>query len=71
MELKKDIANKIKNARLAVGLTQRQLAEKLDYSPQAISNIERGDRSLGVEVLEKIANALNCDINIILKGRGK
>lgn len=42
--------------------TQKQLAEKIFISQRAISAYENGERQPQIEILPKMANALNCSI---------
>lgn len=46
MTTAKEIGIGIKNARLIVGITQAELARRLGVTPQAISQYERGEKSL-------------------------
>lgn len=52
----------IARARLASGLTQNQLAEKVGCTQKDISRYENAHHTPGVQVLLKIAHALNCSI---------
>lgn len=59
---KKDLrkfGKKLKSLRLANNLTQLELAEILEMSPNFIGMIERGERNTTVENVFKIARALN------------
>ena len=68
MNIYKETAQKIKSARIAEGITQKELAEKMGLkSPQAITMIESGNRNLSISILYRIAKELNCDVNIVLK----
>ena len=49
---------KLKFLRLEMGLTQIELAEILDMSPNFVGMIERGERNTTVENVFKIARAL-------------
>ena len=51
----------VKNYRIACGLSQSKLAEKADTATNYISAIEAGRRFPSVEMLEKIATALEKD----------
>ena len=46
----------------AIQLTQKQLAEKMNCSPQYISKVLRGRENLSLETLTKIENALEISI---------
>ncbi|MFR1672975.1 MAG: helix-turn-helix domain-containing protein [Candidatus Gastranaerophilaceae bacterium] len=50
---------RLKSLRLDKALTQLELAEILDMSPNFIGMIERGERNTTVENVFKIARALN------------
>ena len=59
---KKDLqkfGKRLKALRLDHNLTQLELAEILDMSPNFIGMIERGERNTTVENVSKIARALN------------
>lgn len=59
---KKDLqkfGKRLKTLRLDKELTQLELAEILDMSPNFIGMIERGERNTTVENVFKIARALN------------
>lgn len=59
---KKDLqkfGKRLKSLRLDKELTQLELAEILDMSPNFIGMIERGERNTTVENVFKIARALN------------
>lgn len=49
-----DISCRIKKARLDAGLTQKQVAEKLGITYQAISNYERGANRIDTDTLSKL-----------------
>lgn len=52
-----------KNLRLTRGLSQKQVAEFLNISPQSISKWEKGEALPSIEFLPKLAECLNCEIN--------
>lgn len=60
--LGENVANRIRELRLKLGLTQQELSEKADIDWSAFSRIERG-RSVNVQIntLEKIIKALEID----------
>jgi transcriptional regulator with XRE-family HTH domain len=55
--------------REAKGLSQQQLAEQARLSQSVIAKSEKGNNSPGSQVLEKLAQALDCTIDY-LHGRG-
>ena len=59
MSAKNTVAKHIKIARVEQGITQAQLADMLDLSPQNIAKWESGEINLGVDTLERIANVLD------------
>ena len=63
MSIKKLIGQKIKKLRMASGLTQEELSEKLDISQRALSSIERGYNFLSADTFDKILKELNISIN--------
>ena len=58
---------RIKNKRLEQNLTQEQLAEKVELSAVYIGQIERGERTMTIDTLVKLANSLNSSIEELLK----
>lgn len=56
--LEQQFGKKLRELRKARGLTQEQLAEKVNVSYQAISNIERGLTGPSFTTLAVIARAL-------------
>ncbi len=59
MEIKKQFGKKVKEKRLALGLTQEVLAEKIGISAKSLSQIELGNNFVSAENLEAICLALN------------
>lgn len=57
---------RIRHIRRKKGVTQAQLADRLDYSRVTISRIESGKTSIAVSQLYRIAKALDVDPNVIL-----
>ncbi len=57
-----ELHEKIRFFRHAKGLTQEQMAEKLDITPVAYSNIERGKSGILMERLEEIAKVIEVDV---------
>ncbi len=65
-ELLQELGEKIRNARKDAGVTQKELAKRLQTKRTAISRIESGRQNLTVESLIKIASTLGGTIEIEL-----
>lgn len=66
-ELNKIIGLRIKRAREAADLTQEALAEKVDRTKEAISNIERGINLPSLDTLQRICEVVKMPITTILE----
>ncbi|MGP0689716.1 helix-turn-helix domain-containing protein [Priestia aryabhattai] len=66
MDIKQYMGSKIKEYRKAMKLTTQALGDLSDTSQSTISQIERGNRSIHVESLTKICNALGVTLNDVL-----
>lgn len=64
--VEKAIGKRIQQYRKAKGLTQEQLAEKLDISTNHLSAIERGVYGVKLEMLVRIINLLGCSADDLL-----
>ncbi len=62
------IGGNLKKLRVAQGLTQDQLAEKLHVTRQAVSNWERNVSHPDLDQLEVIAAALGVEVTTLLYG---
>lgn len=65
MEAQK-VGRRIQEVRKARGLTQAELSQKLNLSTKYISNIECGFKMPKLNTFVAIANALQCDANLLL-----
>ena len=66
-ERNKILARNIKAERYRKGITQAELAEKIDVSESTISLIERGVQTPSIFLVYDIARFLQIDINDLLK----
>ncbi len=66
MELKQIIADNISSLRRDIGMTQSDLAEKLNYSDKAVSKWERGESVPDVSVLKSIADLFGVTVDYLL-----
>ena len=60
------IGNNIKEVRQRLGITQKELARRLETSPQNIAQYENGKRNPKLETIRKIANALDVPFDTIV-----
>ena len=58
IEFKLKLANSLKAVRTRKKLTQQQLAERLESSQSRVAKMERGDRSVSIDLLLKSLFAL-------------
>ena len=63
----KIIGNNIKQKRLQAGITQAELAEKIDVNTSHISNVENNYTKPSLQVLLDIANALDTTLDFLLQ----
>lgn len=66
-----EIGKKIKEARVASGLTQEQVAEELHISRQTISNWENEKSYPDIVSLVKMSDLYSVSMDELLKGDGK
>jgi len=60
----------IRTVREKQGLSQENLAAIAGLHRAYIGQIERGEKNIGLQNLEKIANALNVDIRALVDNQG-
>jgi transcriptional regulator with XRE-family HTH domain len=63
------VGERIKKLRKKKGLTQAQLAARVNVSPQVISNWERGYSGLDHDDVARLADALDESADFILSGK--
>lgn len=64
----RELGKRIRAERRRQDLTQEKLAEMADISDSFMGHIERGGRTLSIETLAKLANALSLSIEYIVCG---
>lgn len=60
------VGRRIQEVRKDRGLTQSELSQRVDLSTKYISNIECGFKTPKLNTFVAIANALQCDANLLL-----
>ena len=64
----KQLGNRIREKRKALGWTQEDLAAKAEIDRSYIGGVERGERNLTFTMLCQISAALGCDVAALTKG---
>ena len=65
------LGQRIREMRIAKGLTQEDLAHESDIDRSYIGGVERGERNLSFDKLCEIAQALECDVAAFTKNLPK
>jgi transcriptional regulator with XRE-family HTH domain len=65
------IADQVVEQRLARGLSQQELAELCGTTQSAIARLESGGRPPKIDTLLRIADALDCELEVTLRPRTK
>ena len=60
------IAKSVRAARKQAGMTQAELAEKIDISTNAVAKLENNLMTVSLQTLVNIANVLHLDFNRLL-----
>ena len=63
------IADRVVERRVALNMSQRELAELDGTTQSAIARLERGGRPPRIDTLLRIADALDCDLQVELVPR--
>ena len=58
MKLKKIFSNNVRKYRTEKDLSQEELADKAGVHRTYIGSVERGERNITINVMEKLSNAL-------------
>ena len=66
MDIKENLAKNLSTCRKAFGLTQAELAEKLNYSDKAVSKWERGESVPDLVVLKQLADFYGVTIDKLI-----
>ena len=65
------IAERVTEQRLARGLSQQELAKLCGTTQSAIARLESGGRPPKIDTLLRIADALDCELEVELRPRTK
>jgi len=67
IEERRRIGQRLKQVRKAYGITQKKLAKCIGIDQEAISKIENGARSTGIDQIIKICYALDAKLDFFQK----
>lgn len=70
MNLSEKITENVKALRLKLGLSQSELAKRSGLTVRYISRLENSPQNITIDVLEKFAQGLNCDISTLISEEG-
>lgn len=62
MNIKQKFGQKIKNLRKSKGISQEKLANLAEIDRTYLPTIEKGERNVSIEIVEKLAKALDVKI---------
>jgi transcriptional regulator with XRE-family HTH domain len=65
---RKIVGDAIREQRKTARLSQEKLAEKADLHPNYIGEVERGEKTISVDALLRIASALKVSISTFFPG---
>lgn len=68
MDICKKFGSQVRKLRIEQGLSQEVLAQKAGLHRTYIGGIERGERNISLENIQKIATALSLKIDLLLSG---
>lgn len=66
-DIAKTVGKRLRSYRTAQGLSQEKLAERAGLHPTYIGQVERGEKNLTIESLEKVTKALDVRISDIFE----
>lgn len=68
MDVKSKVGRRIREIRVKVNMSQKDLAYSSDLDRSYIASVESGQRNISIVNLEKIANSLNTSLSELFKG---
>lgn len=66
---RKDFAANLRRARLAKGISQERLAALSGLHRTYVGSVERGERNVAIDNMERLAAALDLGVAQLLEGR--
>lgn len=66
--LRQRFAHNLRKVRLERGLSQEAVADLAGLHRTYIGSVERGERNISIDNIERLAEALGCQVTELLKG---
>jgi transcriptional regulator with XRE-family HTH domain len=66
-DARKVFASRLRQIRQVKGLSQEELADRAGLHRTYVGSVERGERNISIDNIERLANALEIDIIELLK----
>jgi transcriptional regulator with XRE-family HTH domain len=66
--LRQRFADNLRKVRIEKGLSQEALADLAGLHRTYIGSVERGERNISIDNIERLAEALGCRVTDLLKG---
>ncbi len=67
----KEVGMRIKKTRMRIGLTQEQLAQRLEITIDHMGKIERGIKGISIDLAVALAIQLQVSLDFLLLGRNQ
>jgi transcriptional regulator with XRE-family HTH domain len=71
VKLHKRFISNVKQRRLTLGMTQEQVADRLGIKQPSYAAIESGRCNPGLDVVERVAEALGCEADELLSAQAQ
>lgn len=67
MDVRRLLAKNVREFRLAAGLSQEEVAVRMEVEQTYVSGLERGVRNPTIKTLDRVAKALNVKVGELLQ----
>jgi transcriptional regulator with XRE-family HTH domain len=67
LSARKTFASNVRRVRLRLGLTQEELADRSGLHRTYVGSVERGERNISIDNMERLAGALDAEVEELLR----
>jgi transcriptional regulator with XRE-family HTH domain len=67
LSARKTFASNVRRVRLRLGLTQEELADRSGLHRTYVGSVERGERNISIDNMERLASALDAEVEELLR----